>query len=71
MRCIQFFGTFEIEMDLPIPARRPELSLINKRACDLVNFGIPAHHGEKRKWKDNEYLALASELKMLCDVEWY
>ena len=37
---------FEIEMDYPIPARRLDLVLINKkkRICHLVGFAIPGDH---------------------------
>ena len=32
---------FVIQMDHPIPARRPEQMLINKKICHLVDFTIP------------------------------
>ena len=66
---------FEIKTDHPIPARRPDLVLINKkkkkekRTCQLVDF--PANH--RVKMKENEkmdkYLDLARELKKLWNMK--
>ena len=64
---------FEIKTDHLIPARRPDLVLINKkeRTCQLVDFAVPADH--RVKLKENEkidkYLDLARELKKLWNMK--
>ena len=64
---------FEIKTDHLIPARRPDLVLINKkeRTDQLVNFAVPADH--RVKLKENEkmdkYLDLARELKKLWNMK--
>ena len=64
---------FEIKTDNLIPARRPDLVLINKkeRTCQLVDFAVPADH--RVKLKENEkmdkYLDLARELKKLWNMK--
>ena len=63
---------FEIKTDHSIPAKRPDLVLINKkkRSCPLVDFAVPADH--RVKLKENEkidkYLDLARELKKLWNM---
>ena len=44
---------FEITTDHPIPARTPDLVLINKKkkTCQLVDFAVPADHRVKMKEK--------------------
>ena len=44
---------FEIKTDHLIPARRPDLLLINKkeRTCQLVYFAVPSNHRMKLKEK--------------------
>ena len=58
---------YEIQTDHLIPARRPDLVLINKkkRTCQLVDFAVPADHRVKLKESEkiDKYLDLARELK--------
>ena len=60
---------FNIHMDHLIPARRPDLIIINKkkRTCKIVDFAVPADHRLKLKEceKRDKYLDLARELKKL------
>ena len=64
---------FNIQTDHLIPARRPDLIIINKkkRTCKIVNFAIPADHRIKLKEceKKNKYLNLARELKKLWNMQ--
>ena len=63
---------YEIKTDHLIPARRPDLVLINKkkRMCQLVDFAVPADHRVKLKENEkmNKYLDLARELKRLWNM---
>ena len=45
---------FEIQSDHPIPTRKPNLMLINKkkRICDRVHFAVLADHRVKNKLKN-------------------
>ena len=62
---------FNIQTDQLIPARRPNLIIINKkkkkkkRNCKIVDFAVPADHRIKLKEceKKDKYLDLAKELK--------
>ena len=58
---------FEIQTDHQIPARRPDLVMINKkeRICHLVDFAVPADHRVKLKEteKKDKYLDRARELE--------
>ena len=58
---------FNIQTDHLIPARRPNLIIINKkkRTCKIVDFAVPADHRIKLKEckKRDKYLDLARELK--------
>ena len=60
---------FNIQTDHLIPARRPDLIIINekKRICKIVNFAIPADHriNLTKSEKKYKYLDLARELKKL------
>ena len=62
---------FNIQTDNLIPARRPDLIIINKkrkkRLCKIVDFAVPAYHriNLKESEKKDKYLDLASELKKL------
>ena len=63
---------FEIEIDHPILAIRPDLVLINKkRTCLLVDYVIPVNN--RLRIKDSEkiykYLDLARELKKLWNMK--
>ena len=67
---------FEVQTDHLIPARRPDLELINKKkkkkkTCQLVDFAVPADH--RVKLKENEkmdkYLDLVIELKKLWNMK--
>ena len=67
---------FNIQTDQLIPARRPDLIIINKkkkkrkkkRTCKIVDFAVPADHRIKQKEceKKDKYLDLARELKKNC-----
>ena len=60
---------FDIQTDHLIPARRPDLIIINKkkRICKIVDFDVLADHRIKLKEceKKDKYLDLARELKKL------
>ena len=53
---------FDAQTDHPIPARRPNLIIINKkkRICKIVDFAVPADHRIKLKeYEKDKYLDLA------------
>ena len=56
-----------------IPARRPDLRIINKkkRTCKIVDFAVPADHRIKQMEyeKKDKYLDLARELKKLWNMQ--
>ena len=61
---------FSIQTDHLIPARRPDLIIINnkkkkKRICKIVDFAVPEDHrmNLKESEKKDKYLNLARELK--------
>ena len=58
---------FNIQTDHLIPARRPDLIIINKRKriCKINDFAVPVDHriNLKECEKKDKYLDLASELK--------
>ena len=59
---------FDIQTDQLIPARRPDLIIINKKKkkiCKIVDFAVPADHriNLKENQKKDKYLDLAKELK--------
>ena len=68
-------------MDHLIPARRPNLIIINKkkkrkkkekkRTCKIVDFAVPADHRIKLKEceKKDKYLDLARELKTVRNMK--
>ena len=64
---------FNIQTDHLIPARRPDLIIINnkKRTCKIVDFAVPADHriNQKDCEKKDKYLDLARELKKLCNMK--
>ena len=64
---------FNIKTDHLIPARRPDLIIINKRKriCKLVDFAVPAVHRIKLKEseKKDKYIDLARELKKLLNMK--
>ena len=64
---------FNIQTDPLIPARRPDLIIINKekRICKLVDFAVPADHriNLKESKKKDKYLDLARELKKLWNMK--
>ena len=64
----KFQWDFNIHTDHPIPARRPDLIIINKkekRICKITDFAVPVDHRIKLKEceKKDKYLELARELK--------
>ena len=64
---------FNIQPDHLIPARRPDLIIINtkKRICKIVDFAVPAGHriNLKESEKKDKYLDLARELKKLWNMK--
>ena len=67
---------FNTQTDHLIPARRPELIIINKkkkkkRTCKIVDFAVPADHRIKLKEyeKKDKYHYLARELKKLWNMQ--
>ena len=66
---------FDIQTDHLIPARRPDLIIINnkkkKRTCKIVDFAVLADHRIKLKEckKKDNYLDLARELKKLWNMQ--
>ena len=67
LESVLIFWEFETQTDYPIPTKRLDLVLINKkkRTFHLVHFAFQVDHGVKRKErkKINNYLDLARELK--------
>ena len=64
---------FNIQTDHLIPARRPDLIIINKRKriCKIVDFAVPVDHriNLKECEKKNKYLDLARQLKKLWNMK--
>ena len=63
---------FNIQTDHLIPARRPDLIIINKkkRICKIVDFAVSADYNKSEgKWKKDKYLDLARELKKLWNMK--
>ena len=67
---------FEIQRDLLISARRPDLVIINKKKkkkkkCRIEDFAFPSDHRVKVKENENkdEYLDLAWKLKKLWNMK--
>ena len=64
---------FNIKTDHLIPARRPDLIIINKRKriCKIVDFAVPVDHiiNLKESEKKDKYLDLARELKKLWNMK--
>ena len=70
---------FNIQTDHLIPARRPDLIIINKKKkkekkkkiCKIVDFAVPADHRIilKESEKKDKYLDLARELKKLWNMK--
>ena len=64
---------FNIQTDHLIPARRPDLIIINKRKriCKIVDFAVPVEHriNLKENEKKDKYLDLARELKKLWNMK--
>ena len=62
---------FNIQMDHVIPARRPDLIIINKkkRTCKIVDFAVPADHRIKLKEceKKDKYLDLEKAVEHAGD----
>ena len=60
---------FGIHTDPLISARRPDLTIINKRkrTCKIIDFAVPADHRIKLKGREKKYkyLDLARELKKI------
>ena len=64
---------FNIQTDHLIPARRPDLIIINKkkRICKIVDFAVLVDHriNLKESEKKDKYLDLARELKKLWNMK--
>ena len=64
---------FNIRTDHLIPARRPDLIIINKRKriCKIVDSAVPADHriNLKESEKKDKYFDLARELKKLWNMK--
>ena len=64
---------FDIHTDHLIPARRPDLIIINKkkRICKIVDFAVPADHRINLKESENKdkYLDFARKLKKLWNMK--
>ena len=64
---------FNIQTDHIIPARKPDLIIINKKKkiCKIVDFAVPADHriNLKESEKEDKYLDLAWELKKLWNMK--
>ena len=66
---------FNLQRDHLIPARRPDLIIINKRKkkriCKIVDFAVPVDHRKnlKESEKEDKYLDLARELKTLWNMK--
>ena len=65
---------FNLKTDHLIPARRPDLIIINnkkKRISKIVDFAVPADHriNLKESEKKDKYLDLARELKKLLNMK--
>ena len=66
-------NSFNIQTDHLIPARRPDLIIINKkkRICKIVYFAVSADHriNLKESEKKDKFLDLARELKKLWNMK--
>ena len=64
---------FDIQTDHLIPARRPDLIIINKkkRNCKTVDFAVPADYriNLKESEKKDKYLSLVREFKKLWNMK--
>ena len=58
-------------MDHLISARRPDLIIIKKKTCKIVDFAVSADHRVKLKEneKKDKYLDLAREMKKLWNMK--
>ena len=68
-------GTLTQKTDHLIPARKPELIIINKkkkkRICKIIDFTVPSDHriNLKESEKKDKYLDLGRELKKLWNMK--
>ena len=64
---------FNIQTDHLIPAKRPDLIIIDKkkRICKIVDFAVPADHriNLKKSEKKDKYLDHTKELKKLWNMK--
>ena len=62
---------FDVQTDHLISTKRPDLIIINKKTCRIVDFAVPADHRIKPKEceKNDKYLDLARELKITTEHE--
>ena len=69
----QLLWDFNIETDQLIPARRPDLIIVNKkkRIRKIDDFAVPADHRKNLKESErrDNYLDLARELKKLWNMK--
>ena len=70
---INSYGILNLQTDHLIPARKPDLIIINKkkRICKIVDLAVPADHIIKLKEceKKDKYVDLARELKKLWNMK--
>ena len=71
---LKLLWDFNIQTDHLIPARKPDLIIINKkkkRICKIVDFAVPADHriNLKESEKKDKYLDLARKLKKLWNMK--
>ena len=68
---INLKGDFNIQTDQLVPARRPDLIIINnnkkKRICKISDFAVPPNH--RINMKESEKKDLARELKKLWNMK--
>ena len=64
---------FNIQTDHPIPARRPDLIIINekKKICKIVDFAVQAENriNLKECAKKDKYIDVAREVKKLWNMK--
>ena len=69
----KLFWDFEIQTDYLISAKRPNLTITNKkeRTCRIVDFAVPVDHRVKLKEEEkrDKYLDIAWELKKIMEHE--
>ena len=70
----KIFWGFELKMDHPISARRPDLFIVNKKQRTYQMWTLPSGHTTQWNWeresgKRDKYLDLAGEMKKLWNMK--